>query len=111
MSSYYFNTGIEGKNTIEARTAYNRDAGGYVLTFQVGDRDIPGFFGWHIDADYFNFYQRPQMHLLVPAGRRSEKKAQEADALAAANILDYVRDFAAKAEALGAPHMTITAAA
>lgn len=107
--TYYFGTGVEGKNAIEARLTYDKRAGGYAAVFCVGDcRD--GMFGWHVDADYFNYYQKPQTRLLVPCGRRSEKKEQEAARILDANVAQYVRDFAAAAEALGAPHMEITAA-
>ena len=108
--SYFFRTGLEGKDTIQAYTRYCKDAGGYIVSFQVGDSIEPGLFGWHIDADYFNFYQRHDRKLLVPAGRRSAKKEQEADALMEQNALAYVREFAALSEQLGAPHMEIAAA-
>lgn len=109
--SYYFNTGIEGKDTIEAHLDYNKTIGGYAVAFQVGDSMTGGLFGWHIDADYFRFYQRPQSRLLIPCGRRSAKKEQEAAQMLEQNALIYAREFAAAAEALGAPKMTVTAAA
>ena len=108
--SYYFKTGLEGKDTIQASVGYNKYAGGYAVSFQVGDSIEPGLFGWHIDADYFNYYQKHQSKLLIPSGRRSAKKEQEAAALLEQNALAYVREFAAKAEQLGAPHMEIATA-
>ena len=108
--SYYFNTGIEGKDTIQARLDYNKNNGGYTVWFQVGDRESCGF-AWHVDADYFRYYQRPQARLLVPCGRRSAKKEQEAAQMLEQNALVYAQEFAAAAEALGAPKMTVTAAA
>ena len=107
--SYYFTTGIEGKNAIQAHMSYDKNAGGYAVSFNVGDHDGQ-FFGWHIDADYFNFYQKPQTRLLVPCGRRSAKKEQEAAQMLEQNALTYAQEFAAAAEALGAPHMTVAAA-
>ena len=104
---YFFKTGIKGKNAIQARIDYDKRAGGYAVSFQVGDVDRDGMFGWHIDADYFNYYQKPQTRLLILAGRRSEKKEQEAAALLEQNALAYVQEFAAAAEALGAPKMTV----
>ena len=108
---YYFNTGIDGKDTIKADMSYNKDAGGYIASFYVGDMRDSQFFGWHIDADYFRYYQRYQSKLLVPCGRRSEKKEQEAAKMLDENVLAYVQEFAAKAEAHGAPHMNISVAA
>ena len=109
--TYYFNTGINGKDTIQVRMDYNKDAGGYAAVFCVGDRRDGQYFGWHIDADYFRYYQKPSVRLLVPAGRRSEKKEQDAAALLEQNVLDYVQEFAVASEALGAPHMKISEAA
>lgn len=108
--SYYFNTGIEGKDTIQARLDYNKNNGGYAVWFQVGDRESYGF-AWHVDADYFRFYRKPQARLLIPCGRRSAKKEQEAAQMLEQNALVYAQEFAAAAEALGAPKMTVTAAA
>ena len=107
---YYFNTGLGGKDTIKADMSYNKDAGGYIASFYVGDRTDGQFFGWHIDADYFRYYQKYQSKLLVPAARRSEKKEQEAAKMLDENVLVYVQEFAAQAEAHGAPHMNISAA-
>lgn len=108
--TYYFNTGIEGKNTIQADMRYCKDDGGYIASFQVGDLKSGRLFGWHIDADYFRYYQKHDHKLLVPSGRRNAKKEQEAEDLMAANVEVYVREFAALAEASGAPHMEISAA-
>ena len=108
---YYFNTGINGKDTIKADMSYSKDAGGYIASFYVGDMRESQWFGWHIDSDYFRYYQKYQSKLLVPAGRRSEKKEKEAAALLEQNVLDYVQEFARKAEAHGAPHMEISVAA
>lgn len=109
--TYYFNTGLGGKDTIKADMSYNKDAGGYIASFYVGDRNDGQFFGWHIDADYFRYYQKNQSKLLVPAARRSEKKEQEAAKMLDENVLAYVQEFAAQAEAHGAPHMNISVAA
>lgn len=109
MKSYYYKTGIEGKNTIKATVDYYKDAGGYCVLFEVGDMEN-GVFSWHIDADYFNFYQRPSARLLTPAGRRSEAKKREAEAYMEAHALDLLQEFARSAEELGAPHMEIEAA-
>ena len=109
--TYYFNTGINCKDTIQVRMDYNKDAGGYAAVFCVGDRRDGQYFGWHIDADYFNFYQKPSIRLLAPCGRRSAKKEQEAAEMLEANLLDYVKEFAVASEALGAPHMEISVAA
>ena len=108
---YYFNTGIDGKDTIKVDMNYDKRIGGYSALFCVGDMRDSQWFGWHIDADYFRYYQRYQSKLLVPCGRRSEKKEQEAAKILDENVLAYVQEFAAKAEALGAPHMNISVAA
>lgn len=107
----YYNTGIAGKDAIEASVRYCKDAGGYIAQFLVGDRSFgDGLFGWHIDADYFRYFQNRDRVLLVPAARRSAKKEAEANALFAAQADALVQLFAAEAERAGAPHMTITAA-
>ena len=106
--NYYFKTGIEGKNAIQAFLDYQKGVG-YVALFNVGDVERDGMFGWHIDADYFRFYQRNQARILVRCGRRSAEKEQEAAKLLEANALAYAREFAAASEALGAPHMTVEA--
>lgn len=106
---YYFNTGLNGKNTIEASVRYCKDAGGYIAQFLVGDSEF-GMFGWHIDADYFRCYQKNERLLLVPCGRRSAKKEAEALEKFNALALELVLAFAEKCEEIGAPHMTITAA-
>lgn len=102
---YYFKTGVEGKDTIQVYSDYCKSAGGYIANFLVGDTTAGGMFGWHIDADYFRYYQRHDRRLLVPAGRRSAKKEQEAEKLLADNLIPFVRDFVAQSEALGGPHM------
>jgi len=107
---YYFNTGLNGKDAIEASMKYDKNAGGYVARFLVGDRATGGYFGWHIDADFFRFYQRNDTVLLVPAARRSAKKEAEALEKFNALALELVLAFAEKCEEIGAPHMTITAA-
>jgi len=109
MKNYYFKTGIEGKDAIEVRIEYEKSAGGYCAVFSVGDKD-GDLFGWHIDGDYFRYYQRPQFRLLVPCGRRSSVKEQLAREMMAQNAEQYVREFAAAAESLGAPKMQIEAA-
>ena len=108
---YYFNTGLDGKNAIQVNMTYDKRMGGYAAMFQVGDMKEAGWFGWHIDSDYFRYYQKPQARLLVPCGRRSAKKEQEAAELLDANVLTYVQECAEQAEALGAPHMEISVAA
>lgn len=107
---YYFNTGLDGKDTIEASMKYDKNAGGYVARFLVGDRDEEGLFGWHIDADYFNFYRRYDTVPLVPAARRSAKKEAEAQAIFDATVEQAVKQFAVMAELAGGPRMNITAA-
>ena len=109
MKNYYFKTGIDGKNAIQASVVYEKSAGGYCAAFNVGDRD-GDLFGWHIDADYFRYYQRPQFRLIVPSGRRSAAKEQLAREMMEQNVEQYVRDFADAAEAAGAPKMKIEAA-
>ena len=106
----YFNTGLPGKTTIEASVRYDRDAGGYAALFLVGDR-ADGVFQWHIDADYFRYYQSADHVLLVPAARRSAKKEAEALARFAVEADALVLLFAAECEEKhGAPHMMITPA-
>lgn len=106
--NYYFKTGIEGKNAIQAFLDYQKGVG-YVAIFNVGDVERDGMFGWHIDADYFNYYKRNQARVLVRCGRRSAAKEQEAAKLLDDNALAYAQEFAAASEALGAPHMTVEA--
>lgn len=107
--SYYFNTGIAGKDAIEISFYYSKDAGGYVACINVGDRRT-GMFGWHIDADYFKYYRKHQFRVIVPCGRRSAKNEQLARQLFDANVNSYAQEFAAACEQDGAPHMEISAA-
>ena len=107
-----FYTGLSGRNAIEAYMRYDKNAGGYAVVCNVGDYDAStDLFGWWVDGDYFKFYQRPAVKVIVPATRRNAKKEQAAKEIFEKNALDYVREFAAAAEQLGAPHMEITEAA
>ena len=110
MSNYkYFNTGMSGKNTVQAFMDYDKREKAYCAKFLVGDNK-GGLFGWHIDGDYFTYYSKVGTAILVPSGRRNAKKEAEAAAMFEANAEEYAREFAERVAAIGGPKMNITAA-
>lgn len=103
----YFKTGLElPHNGMEIRFNYDKNSGGYVADISVGER-TPGMFGWCIDADYFNWYQKHQVKMILPAGRRSAAKEEQARCIFEDNVLSYAKEFAEKVAAAGGPKMTI----
>lgn len=102
----YFHTGLDKPhNGMEIRFTYDK-GNGYVADISIGER-TEGMFGWCIDADYFNWYQKHQVKVILPAGRRSAAKEEQARRIFEENVLSYAKEFAEKVAAAGGPKMTI----
>ena len=102
----YFKTGLDKRNAMEMRLEYDKKGGGYGVSIQIGERK-DGMFGWFIDADYFQYFQKYQWKLLVPSGRRNSTKEEQATQMLKADALIYALEFAYKVAADGGPIMAV----
>ena len=75
-------------------SSFSKDAGGYVIECcPVGYRD--GMVSWTIGPEYFEISSKTTV-LVIPAGRRSEKRQNEVDDLLKADYEKYATDFLAR---------------